>query len=48
VRHDYAGVAGALARHLIACVERWNDVPDVPPFPSEFVDRGSIGPPPRR
>lgn len=48
VQHDYAGVGGALARHLIARVERANDVPEVPPFPSEFVDRGSIGPPPRR
>jgi DNA-binding LacI/PurR family transcriptional regulator len=47
VRHDYEGVASALTRHLIARIESWKDTSSVPPFPSEFVDRGSIGPPPQ-
>lgn len=47
VRHDYAGIAAALTRHLIARIENRSRVPRVALFPSELVLRDSIGRAPR-
>jgi LacI family transcriptional regulator len=47
VRHDYAGIAAALTEYLIARIEGRAELPAVPSFPSEFLARGSLGPPPR-
>ena len=44
VRHDYRGIAAALTENLIARIEGWPTVPEVPEFPSEFVRRGSMAP----
>ena len=44
VRHDYVRIASAITTNLIARIERWKDTPEVPPCPSEFLNRSSIGP----
>jgi LacI family transcriptional regulator len=48
VRFDYQGVARAMIENVIARIEGVQPVPPVPAFPSEFVERGSCAPPPRR
>ena len=46
VHHDYGAVAAAMIDNLIARIAGRPDVPSIPPFPSEFLARASIGRPP--
>lgn len=45
VREDYAAVARRTVQRLVARIEG-KEFPDLPPRPSEFVMRASMGPPP--
>jgi len=47
VRYDYYTEAKGLMERLIARIEGCNDVSATPAQPSEFVQRGSLAPPPR-
>lgn len=47
IRHDYEAEARAVMERLIARVEECESHLPAPPVPSEFVQRGSIGPAPR-
>lgn len=44
VRHSYFAVAHAETIDLIARIEQWPQRAQVQTFPSEFVERGSLGP----